>query len=139
MTKSSEYCLKWRGKNKDSYLAYQREYSRRKSYKDRKNAYCKMDRALHPEKYKIALRSKKDEILCFVNRLKCGPCLDCKRTFNPWVMQFDHRDPSTKIASISMMAQRKMSLAIIQTEIVKCDLVCANCHAERTHRRRCGL
>lgn len=67
--------------------------------------------------------------------LKSGPCLDCGNSYPPYVMQFDHRDPDQKlfhIDSVSMSRQADKLAA----EIAKCDLICANCHAERTHQQR---
>lgn len=43
-------------------------------------------------------------------------------------LTFHHRDPSTKKFSISGAHSRSWSS--IKEEILKCDLVCANCHAE---------
>jgi hypothetical protein len=83
----------------------------------------------------------KREAVAVVNEIKKGPCLDCKQTFNPWQMQFDHLDPSTKkfnIASAVHVAYM-IKLPEILAEIAKCELVCANCHATRTHNRRKGL
>jgi hypothetical protein len=47
-------------------------------------------------------------------------------------MQFDHVIDE-KRDNISDMARKSLSLETIQTEIDKCEIVCANCHAERTH------
>lgn len=44
-------------------------------------------------------------------------------------MHFHHRDPSIKTASISTL-ERTASVAEIISEIGKCALLCANCHAE---------
>lgn len=64
------------------------------------------------------------------------PCADCGRIFHFAAMQFDHipgRGP--KEFSIGNGPQSK-SLAAIEAEIAKCEVVCANCHAVRTHIRR---
>ncbi len=62
---------------------------------------------------------------------KNKPCADCGKTFPPYVMDFDHRDPSKKLYLISRIARIK-SVSKILAEIEKCDLVCSNCHRERT-------
>jgi hypothetical protein len=59
--------------------------------------------------------------------------MDCGEKFLPFVMHFDHRDPKTKIHSISQM--HSCSLDTIKNEIAKCDIVCANCHAVRTYNQ----
>lgn len=67
----------------------------------------------------------------YINSLKAGrPCHDCGQTFPPFVMDFDHRDPSDKKYTISRMYDH--SNETIDKEIAKCDLVCANCHRIRT-------
>jgi hypothetical protein len=48
-------------------------------------------------------------------------------------MEFDHK-PGTKLFKISAMAAK--SLREVLAEVAKCDVVCANCHKERTHARR---
>lgn len=68
-----------------------------------------------------------------VNGAKNGPCLDCGRAYPPYVMDFDHRDPSTKIAKVSAMVY-KGSEPLLRAEIAKCDLICSNCHRIRTHQ-----
>jgi len=72
-----------------------------------------------------------------INNLKNVPCMDCHQTFPPICMEFDHRDPNTKLASISQLIGIVRSYwEIIQQEINKCDIVCANCHRLRTAKMR---
>ena len=66
----------------------------------------------------------------YIHAAKAHPCMDCGLRYPPYVMDFDHRDPTTKHRQVSEMST--WSLESIQTEIDKCDLVCANCHRERT-------
>lgn len=65
-------------------------------------------------------------------KAKCRPCADCNIQYNPWVMQFDHRDPLQKRFDLSDGHQHSVKILLI--ELAKCDVVCANCHAERTQR-----
>jgi len=76
----------------------------------------------------------KDSRRELINRYKTSPCKDCGKQYNPWVMDFDHREPENKSFSIS--AGICNSLDRIKEEILKCDLLCANCHRERTHKRK---
>ena len=70
----------------------------------------------------------------FTREMKNRPCADCGITYPYYVMDFDHRENKTKKFLISQTAQ--MSINAIKREIAKCDLVCANCHRERTHQRQ---
>jgi len=65
---------------------------------------------------------------------KAKPCMDCGIQYAPWVMQFDHREPLLKSFNISAYRSLRYSVDEVKAEIAKCDVVCANCHAERTHR-----
>lgn len=68
--------------------------------------------------------------------LKTGKqCLDCRVAYPYYVLEFDHRQGTKKIGCISRLAGDGR-ISVLLTEIKKCDLVCANCHAERSHRRR---
>ena len=70
-----------------------------------------------------------------VLEIKSNPCTDCGGRFPPYVMHFDHRDPSQKRLSVSALTGAGHVRTLL-AEIAKCDLVCANCHAIRTHRQR---
>lgn len=76
---------------------------------------------------------RKAELRIFVREAKERPCADCKVQYPYYVMQFDHR--GDKKFNLSW-AYRMAGFNQIKAEIEKCDVVCANCHAERTHRRR---
>lgn len=67
-----------------------------------------------------------------LDALKANPCVDCGVSYPPYVMDFDHRDPTLKLKSVGAMAL-SASWKAIEAEIAKCDLVCANCHRERTY------
>lgn len=61
-------------------------------------------------------------------------CVDCKKSYPYYVLQFDHL--SDKAYTIADMILSGYSIKTIQKEIDKCDIVCANCHMFRTHKRR---
>jgi hypothetical protein len=69
--------------------------------------------------------------------LRTVPCFDCGRTFPYFVMQFDHRDATNKRYVVAQMVGRVGTQTILD-EVAKCDVLCANCHRERTYQRRCG-
>ena len=69
----------------------------------------------------------------FMRRAKSRPCADCGVQYPYYVMDFDHRDGATKSFMLSDIT-RATSKSLLR-EIEKCDVVCANCHRERTHRR----
>lgn len=64
------------------------------------------------------------------------PCVDCNKYYHPWQMDFDHL--TDKLFNISRAVKDGQTLARIKEEIGKCELVCANCHRNRTYFRRVG-
>lgn len=101
------------------------------------NNYLKLnpDKAAANRKYASKSRAKRKATLrLFVNWLKEAPCFDCKGCFHPEVMEFDHVD--VKNFGISVMVSRTTTDERLMEEILKCELVCANCHRLRTVMRR---
>lgn len=72
--------------------------------------------------------------LFILEHKKKNPCCECGET-DPLVLDFDHKDPSTKRFNISDAVPRKYGLPIIQTEINKCVVLCANCHRRKTAKQ----
>jgi len=70
--------------------------------------------------------------------LKSKPCIDCNTTFPICCMDFDHRIGTIKIYNVGSMFAHHYSRELIETELVKCDLVCSNCHRIRTQKRKLG-
>lgn len=82
----------------------------------------------------LRLRAAQLEVL---DRVRALPCLDCGRTLTVAAMEFDHLVPGAKRGELSYLAGR-VRIGSLLEELAKCDIVCANCHAERTyHRRTC--
>ena len=90
----------------------------------------------HKVRRKGEITKRKKEISDIVSDLKRkSPCADCKQFYNPWQMDYDHREGSTKLYHVSGLINYG-NLEAVLTEIAKCDLVCSNCHRNRTHERR---
>lgn len=96
---------------------------------ERNAAAMKERAAVHRE----AMRERNRVYVAEIKRV--APCADCAISYPPYVMQFDHfgEDKDRDVASL---AGATVSLARLKAEIAKCQVVCANCHAERTYRRR---
>ena len=72
-----------------------------------------------------------------LRKAKSVPCADCRVVYPYYVMDFDHRPGEVKCFNLANVAgQTRISLARLEAEIAKCDVVCANCHRIRTHERR---
>ncbi len=86
-------------------------------------------------------RNKRQSALLreYVNGIKAGkPCMDCGVAYPFYVLDFDHREAASKSGNVGTMIALSRSLDAVKAEIEKCDLVCSNCHRERTWRRRFG-
>ncbi len=62
---------------------------------------------------------------------KC--CTDCWGLYPPYVLDFDHLE--NKFKWISEMVNGRYWWDRIIKEIEKCEIVCSNCHRERTYKR----
>lgn len=78
-------------------------------------------------------RQRRRRHAAYVAGVKSQPCMDCDQTYPAYMMDFDHRPGEEKVTNIANLVGKGASLERIKEEIDKCDLVCANCHRERTH------
>jgi len=63
-------------------------------------------------------------------------CIDCGYAAHAEALQFDHTGEDKK-GNVSDLIRSDYSWAAIMTEINKCEIRCANCHAVKTsHRKR---
>lgn len=124
-------------------------FANRNKDKGTKAPYCKDCQSLYYKKYYRKYRQQhieraarankvvKERNTALVNQIKNVPCKDCGKRYKPWQMDFDHLPGQVKIANISRLiivgATNKL-----KTELLKCEVVCSNCHRDRTYRRRNG-
>lgn len=117
------------------------EFGKNASRKDGLQAQCRVCQATYRRRHyqknkgKYIKKAKKwdEKYMEWYRILKHNKtCVDCQKSWPYYVMHFDHREPQNKQFSIGKAAVLKRSKKEILKEISKCDLVCANCHAERT-------
>lgn len=77
-----------------------------------------------------------DEYKEWIDSFKDAPCTDCGRKYPPWVMHWDHLPGTNKLISIGRLKSSKAPKDRVLAELAKCELVCANCHANRTYERQ---
>jgi len=82
------------------------------------------------------LRCRNDRVAARRRRVKAilvaeagGACVRCGYDRYAGALHFHHRDPATKEFAIANQGITR-SLAAMRAEAAKCDLLCANCHAE---------
>jgi len=114
-------CVECRRKYTTSYL---------KTYSP---AYYRANKSEVNRKGVVINRERRHDRYSEIQTLKANPCTDCGKSFPYYVMDYDHRDPSTKSDEISTMVKTYVPWPKVLAEIAKCDLVCACCHRLRTY------
>lgn len=117
-------------------------FTTNKARKDGKQSYCKPCMKLFRSAY---YRKNKQKFITrqktVVNKLKqfivdlknSSSCKDCGTTYpnEPWLLEFDHISPHTKINTIWRLACLGYEKQL-KEEIQKCEIVCVLCHRRRT-------
>jgi len=102
---------------------------------DDRKAASKRHYELNKERYLERNTKYRASIGLFVDDLKKNtPCADCGIKYPPYVMDFDHIEDGNKLADISYFRSTGR-IGALKAEILKCEIVCANCHRQRTHNR----
>lgn len=80
-------------------------------------------------------KRKQAKLVEIIRSAKRKPCADCGVAYPYYVMDFDHREGEVKVSEIARLIHSR-SIKRVLAEIAKCDVVCANCHRERTYARQ---
>lgn len=78
-----------------------------------------------------------------LHSLKDKPCTDRGQRYPPYVMHFDHREGEEKLFNLAhyvsggavgkgKVRARGIRIELLLVEASKCDVLCSNCHTERT-------
>lgn len=115
--------------------------------RDKLQPYCRVcDNAKSRERYAnnrehhiSVIRKRNDayleELRSWTRKLKeSNPCVDCNVSYPWYVLDFDHVS-GTKVDNISNMIAKRSAKQKILDEIDKCEIVCSNCHRQRTYNR----
>lgn len=86
----------------------------------------------YPDRVKASGRKHYLKIRTLINASKDKPCKDCKVSYPSYVMDFDHKNPCDKLFNVG---EGGVGYEALKLEILKCDVVCSNCHRIRTFDR----
>lgn len=101
---------------------------RQQSYQNNKEYYLNYDKIHAPKRRRL----KRE----FITEYKTGkPCVDCGNIYPHYVMDFDHLPQFKKEIRIASQGNSYSKETLLK-EFAKCELVCANCHRERTWKRK---
>lgn len=114
------------------------------SKKGTRHTQCRVCRSKNARKYyqdnkgSCDARNQKNRkisrlaLLLFIKKyLEEHPCVDCGEK-DIVVLEFDHRNPSTKLFHIANAISWQYSVEATLKEVEKCDVRCANCHRRAT-------
>jgi hypothetical protein len=105
-----------------------------KGYKSGFNSRCReCSRKLMSETQRNGKQVTNDKKRKMIRDAKGKPCADCKKVFPYFVMDLDHLPGFDKSFQLGKYMER--TLAEVESELAKCEAVCANCHRYRTARR----
>tara|TARA_Y100000593_G_scaffold94859_1_gene196695 strand:+ start:11413 stop:11883 length:471 start_codon:yes stop_codon:yes gene_type:complete len=121
--------------NRERILQNKRDY-----YQKHKGMFNKKNKRLYHENKeyrKQQVRIRQDFILARVRDIKRQRGCEHKgcKVNDPIMLDFDHIDRSTKKFGICQGVNRGIAWTTILEEIGKCQVLCANCHRERTARQ----
>jgi hypothetical protein len=85
-------------------------------------------------KWDLQVRKRDEARQYVVNYLRSHPCVDCGES-DPMVLTFDHVRGEKRM-NIAELVNRGYLVEVIQEEIEKCEVRCANCHLKIEKQRR---
>lgn len=81
------------------------------------------------------VREHRAKIRAELNEIKVRTgCVDCRKKYPYYVLDFDHVG-TDKVLNVSALL-KEAGIERVRAEVRKCEVVCSNCHRERTHRRK---
>lgn len=96
--------------------------------------YYRKNRERIREQIKCSTDEKLKRYRALIRERKAVPCADCGVQYPHYVMDFDHLPGTAKSFAISRL-KASCSERTLLAEIAKCEVVCSNCHRERTFSR----
>lgn len=142
---------KAKARNPESFLAYRRgtaaryraahpekmRLANRKAYiadVGRRREYSRNWAKAHPDEVRQMKQDQYDRRKAIIIAAKDKPCTDCGIKYPHYVMDLDHVR-GTKVMAVSSFLGRRLGETKLLAEIAKCEVVCSNCHRERTYAR----
>lgn len=86
------------------------------------------------ERSRIKTAKARVIVKAFIKQAKEIPCADCGKRYPYYVMDFDHIR-GRKEFTINTGSWGR-NIGRVKSEVAKCEVVCSNCHRERTYQRQ---
>ena len=121
----------WREKSRIKTANWTDE--QRKLHNKRTLERNKLNYKPHPRQYKNPSKQLRYNLVTFA-KFEAGHCADCLMEVQDWnhvMFAWDHQKQYEKLFNLSKASM--YSVQEIKDELLKCQLVCHNCHAMRTY------
>jgi hypothetical protein len=107
------------------------------AYKNKVDAQAASKRHYEANKelYRLRAKASRQDVRERLREFKDVPCMDCGVKYPPYVMDLDHRPGEVKTCNPAKLPSF-CSVKKFEQEIAKCDVVCSNCHRQRTFDRK---
>lgn len=93
---------------------------------DKPRGTCRECENSQNRKRGLSLRAK------VLDYLRSHPCIDCGED-DPVVLEFDHiKKKGKKKSGVAELVKKGYSWEVVEAEITKCEVRCANCHRLKT-------
>jgi hypothetical protein len=110
-----------------------RQRTCRDCQKEQKNDWYQRNSEAHKANmYEQKLRKINEAREYVLDYFSSHPCVDCGER-DPSVLEFDHVRGNKRM-EVSRLIRNGHSLSVIQEEVSKCVVRCANCHRRKTNR-----
>jgi 5-methylcytosine-specific restriction endonuclease McrA len=116
-------------KRKDGLQTHCRDCNKQKS----KNYYNQNKEKHQKETYKRKKQYIIESQQKILEILSQSKCIDCGET-DILTLEFDHKN--NKKDNVSSLLKRGNCWKVLETEILKCDIRCSNCHSRKTHKEQ---
>ena len=121
------------------------EFSFNSKVKNKTHSYCKPCFRIYAKKHyennrerygfnkRITTEKARERNSIFILEFKLSnPCMGCEEK-DPEVLQFDHINREEKFRGVSEL-KKGYSIKTLLSEMLKCQILCANCHQKKTNK-----
>jgi hypothetical protein len=86
------------------------------------------------DRKKLSVQKCREAKYEYIKQIFLTGCELCGET-DPFVLEFDHIDPSKKKYGITKLICSAAALSTLIEELDKCRILCSNCHRRHTHEQ----
>lgn len=105
--------------------------------KECRRALYHAHRAKDPRHYLDIWHARRRRKAEHMNAIKVGRgCAECGFNAHPAALDWHHKDPSQKSEGVAILVGKNARWSLVEDEMAKCEVLCANCHRIRHANER---